>query len=622
MESLVKEIERHNKLYWEKSKPEISDEEYDLLVNKLKTIDPNHHILTSLDTQKSTETQGKYFHKDKMLSLEKYTSKEKAFKRMEEIARTKDEVFRFELKLDGMSAKIENEHLGSRGDGEYGEDHTDKIGYISYFADKAITPFTLPDFCIGELIITDKFFEENLKGDLTDKNYKNSRNACAGIMGNKKAEKIIGKGITFVDYNWSPITRKTTIENLKEKWDEWVAEFKSLGLPYDGLVIKLDDQDYYKKLGNKTNYPRGAFAYKFANKKAITDVKSITPQVSRTGKLTPVAELKSIELAGVTIKRATCHNYDFVMKMGVGHGSSVVVERAGDVIPKITGVVAGKIDYLDPDHPDMEYFEHAVNIPSMCPCCKSEVETKGVDLVCPNDECPDRLIENLVFMAKVIGIEELGRPTAEKILSNPKLEIKQIQHFNRISLEDLEQLEGYGEKSAKTLYDNIQTSLKNITIVQFLTTFGIPNVGKTILTKILDDLKGFKNLYGVQDVNRLLSIDGVGKVLVKNLIRGFKEKEIVKAYKDYLVYIGPIKEKDYDVVEEVKKTICFTGKMPEKRSVYEKMAKANGYEPASVDKNLDVLVVDDMDSTSGKMKKAKKNGTKIMTIDEWLDIIK
>lgn len=605
IEKLEQKIEHHNKLYWEEdANIEISDEAYDLLVEKLRVLNPDSKIFKALEVQESTSTKGKYTHKKPMLSLDKFYSKDKAIAWMKKVSRSTDEKFQFELKLDGISGKLEDGNLATRGNGKIGENHTDKIPYLSYFSDNFNTPFENPLLnCIGEILITDTFFENNLKDD-----YKNSRNACAGLMGKKDPEYINGKGLTFVDYNWSHITRRCTVNELKENWDKWVKEFKGLGLPYDGLVIKVADKVHYESLGYTSKFPKGAIAFKFANKSAITKVKSITWQVGRTGRLTPVAELEPIDLAGVTISRATGHNFDFINEKGIVAGCDVVIERAGDVIPKIIEVVANSKSLTD----EMINFYDFV-----CPCCDSKVEKKGVDLICTNDTCPDRMIAHTVYMAKIIGIDELGAPTAEKL--NKMFDIFDITDFYSMSYEDLVTLEGYGEKSARTLDDNIQNALKDINEIKFIASFGIENVGRTISDKMLTYAKNIPNLLNMS-ILELMSIDGIGEKIAQNFY-DFKISNCLQTTYEY--YRDNICEpkKEHENVVESSGSVCFTGTGELGRKEYDVIAKEKGLTPtSSVNAKLTYLVTNDLESNSGKMKKARKGGVNIISYEAFMEM--
>jgi DNA ligase (NAD+) len=608
IEELEREIEKHNHLYWEKNEPIINDESYDVLLQELLTIYPDSHIFTTLEEQKSIEPQNKYVHSDPMLSLEKFYSVKEVITWMKKIGRSPHELFKMELKLDGISGRLENGNLATRGDGRVGENHTSKIPFIEFkvASDKTICE-TVDCTINGEIIITDKFFEDNLKGE-----FKNSRNAVAGLMGRKRPEEIEGMGVTFVDFDYDKIQHTGNVDAFEIGWDDLVKNLTSKGFPFDGIVIKLADTDYYKLLGNKTKSPRGAIAFKFANKKGITPATEITAQVSRKGKLTPVAELEPIELAGVTISRATCHNFKFVKDMGIGKGSVVVIERAGDVIPKITSVVKGKID--------------DVIFPTNCPCCDTPTEFNGVDLCCPNTTCPDRLIEHLAFMAKTIGIDELGRPTAEKIYNyyvESTHNKTNIFRLNSISYEDILSLEGYGEKSAKTLYGNIQNALKNINEIDFLASFGISGWGKTMADKALTKAGSLDNLLKMNK-EELTSIEGIGEIMAENLINGVKEQCIRLVHADYTTFIvEPTKEHNNIVDGQheniVKYTICFTGKLENPRKFYENIAKERGMKPtSSVNKDLNILITADKNSVSSKMKKAEKLGIEILSLEEWL----
>lgn len=699
-------IKQHNQKYWEQGEPEIDDAAYDLLVRELKELAPNSTILTSLEVQSSSEPQSKYVHSEPMLSLEKFYSKEALMKWVRNTERSLVEQWKIELKLDGISGRLENGFLVTRGDGKIGEDHTSKIPYIEF---RLGSDKKEGDTINGEIVITDKFFEENLSGT-----YKNSRNAVAGLVGKKHPEEIKGMGITFIDFDHEDISFTGNADALEIGWDDMIKNLTSKGLPFDGIVIKLADSDYYKQLGNKTKSPKGAVAYKFANKSAITRTKSITWQVSRKGKLTPVCELVPIDLDGTTISRATAHNHKFVKDHGITNGSSVMIERAGGVIPKIIRVIES---------------DGVVDFPDACPCCDMGTFLIGVDLFCPNPRCPDRIIEQIVFMAKIMDIDELGRPTASKLYQynygyNSFLN---VLRFNDIEYDGIIGLGGYGEKSANVLYSNIRKALYGINEIKFLASFGVSGWGRTMVNKVLSVAGNLPSLFKLNK-EELMAIEGVGEKLADNLVCAVITEEIDKIYTSYCEdIVTPLQEHnnmanplpdnvyvlidtpkgqyklsarlvaeqraDYyacfvdghakgseEWVKEVKhalvdnrdelsewllnnsdwedweafaekvndtvnvsendfwtsydgigcieedeaiqcksKTICFTGKMPEKRKFYEDIAIERGLTPStSVSKELDILVISEAGWTSGKVKKAEKYGTEIISLKDWL----
>lgn len=603
---LEQQIEYHNKLYWEEPMPEISDEEYDILVEELHILNPDSHIFNTLEEQKSTESQNKYVHSDPMLSLEKFYKKHEVFAWMKKIGRTPHELFKMELKLDGISGKLENGNLATRGDGKVGENHTPKIPFIDFkFASNKPYCETVDCTISGEIVILDKFFEDNLKGE-----FKNSRNAVAGLMGRKRPEEIEGKGVTFIDFDYDEIQHTGNVDAFEQGWDDLVKNLTSKGFPFDGIVIKLADTDYYKQLGNKTKCPKGAIAFKFANKSGITTVNEVTWQVSRKGKLTPVAELEPIELAGVTISRATCHNFKFLKEKRVCSGATVTIERAGDVIPKVISTIKTESNMI-------------TAAPMGCPCCGSflKYQPSDVDIYCTNEDCPDRNIENIVFMAKIIAVDELGRPTAEKIYNHfNDINFKNILQFTSLTHDLLLQLDGYGARSAKTLSENIQQALKNINEIDFIASFGISGWGKTITDKILTVAGSIPDLL-IMNKEELISVDGIGEKLADNFI---EYCEYIKEIYDGLkAVVGePTKEHNNIVEGQVTpntQTICFTGKLENPRKFYENIAKERGMKPtSSVNKDLNILITADKNSISSKMKKAEKLDIEILSLEEWL----
>jgi DNA ligase (NAD+) len=313
--------------------------------------------------------------------------------------------------------------------------------------------------------------------------------------------------------------------------------------------------------------------------------------------LTPIAWIDPVQIGGITIKKVTLHNLNFVKDNDLRIGDKVTVERAGDVIPHIVSSEKGT--------------ERTSFIIEKCPSCGSPLIVEGPELKCVNQECHDTKVQRLLSAVRSIGIERLGEPTLKKMMS--ALPVKKLKDIFSLAKEDFLALEGFGEKSAENLFREIQSARKTSDWA-LLASLNIEGVGKNIAKSILEkySLDELRKMSAVE----LENISGIGPERSRGLSKELeKQSEIIAELLDALDVSGT---KASDAAENLK-TICFTGKMPEKRSHYERLAGTAGYKPAdSVTEKLSLLVIADMNENSSKMEKAKKYGVKIIPLSEWL----
>lgn len=598
-EELVKLIEYHNDLYWKKNTPEILDIEYDMLLQELGDINPNHSLITQIHTPEVAINAKKVKHNNPMLSLNKAYSLEEVLAWAKKYIRNNDELFRIQPKFDGISANYENGILATRGDGEFGENVTDKLPLIELESEGYRGKLNRD--VRGEIIIRDDDFKEKYN-TITRKDgrlYKNSRNAVAGIIGLKTIKLMLAQNakVTLIDYEY--ISHTVKFAQLAEKWDEILSKLDALPYPMDGIVIKLADATYAESLGNTAHHPRGQIAFKFTGIKKETKLLNVNWSFGKNC-LTPVAELEPVELGGVTIRHATLHNYQNILDKDIAIGDIVTLERAGDVIPYIISSKNG---------------EHRKScIISECPSCGQELKLVGPELTCQNDECFEICLQRLLAAIRSIGIERLGEPNVRKMMES--LEVKSLKDVFELSKDDIAKLDGFKTKSIDNLYNEIQKR-KVVNDYELLAALNIAGIGKTIAKTILKTwtIAELQNL----SLDELSSLDGIGPERAK----GITEDLITNAtlIEELTSIITTVQTKGQ--IKEDSKKICFTGKMPEKRSVYEKLASDNGFEPFSkVTKELDILVAMDISKSSSKLKKAEKAGIQIMDLETWLNSIK
>lgn len=592
-------VELHNRKYWVDGEPEISDTDYDLIVRRLETLNPEHPLLAQVNAP-LVAGSGKVRHAKPMLSLDKAYSFEELADWARKSTRNERETLLIQPKYDGISASWSGGVLATRGDGETGENITDKTPLIFLEAKGVEGRTPLASWkrpARGEIVIREDDFK-TVYAHVLNRNgrpYKNSRNAVAGIMGLKDIEPMVEQGavLTMVDYelhSW-----ELPLSKLREDWPGIVQEIEALPYPMDGIVVKLADASYSESLGNTAHHPRGQIAFKFSGVRRKTRLLGVDWSFGKNC-LTPVALLEPVDIGGITIKHASLHNLQNILDKDLHIGDIVEVERAGDVIPYVFASEPGP--WRTPCLIDK------------CPCCGSELVRDLPELRCLNPECRETRLQNLLAAVRSIGIERLGEPTIRKMMS--ALGVRTLKDIFDLPATKLLQLDGFKEKSASNLYKEIQAARKapDFMLLASLNIKGVgPNIAKSILqSHTLEELRGM-------DVEALKVCDGIGPE------RASAIESALKAGKDELdALLGCV-----EVVQTKgsatgsRPTICFTGKMPEKRSYYEDLARGAGYEPVdAVAAGLAVLVAADISGGSSKLEKARKSGVKVMDLESWL----
>ncbi len=596
-------IEHHNDVYWNQGTREIEDTEYDLLMRRLKEIAPGHELLEKIGAP-AVSAIGKVEYEKPLLSLDKAYSLDEVVAWAEKYARSDDELLLVEPKYDGISANFENGILSTRGDGFTGENITDKLTLVEL--EKKGYRGRVQGTARGEILMrNDRFvrFRENIQAKSGTK-YKNSRNVLTGLMTLKESKDIeqvefvmrrCDAFLSFVDYEL--YSEEVLLKDLRREWDGLLAEFEKLPYPMDGIVIKIADKKYRDELGNTAHHPRGEIAYKFQNAKKTSRLINVIWSFGKNC-LTPVAEIEPVELNGITIRHATLHNIQNIIDRDIEIGDEVVVERAGDVIPYIASSEPGLLR-------QSALIEH-------CPCCESLLVRQGPEICCVNPDCFETNLQRLLASVKNIGIEELGEPTLRLLMQ--EFSIRSLDGLFALKKEDFLKLPGFQMLSASNLFEEIQSARRtdDYKLLAALNVAHIgPNIAKLIMKEYtLDELETL-------DVETLASIKGIGPERAKALTAVLRqEKELLASLKNIL-QINVTKG------SSEKPTVCFTGKMPEKRSYYEAAAALNGMVAVdSVSSSLSMLVCASLNEKGTKMTKAAKLGIKIIEIDEWIKNLK
>ena len=563
IESLREKIRHHEYLYYVLDRPELTDAEFDKLMNELKKLEAEHPELVTPDSPtqrvggKPREGFVKAKHSSPMLSLDNAYSEEELRdweRRVHELSGRTDVEYMCELKLDGMSLALvytdgRLERGITRGDGTVGEDVTLNVRTVrsiplSVAKDKLKKAGIPTDFeTRGEMLMPlaafRKLNEERQRQGLAT--FANPRNFTAGTVRQLEpsitaqrrmdyfAYMLLKDGRTYFDRQSKTMDalesagfkvnpNRKLVKNLDEVWkfiQSWEAKRESLPYEIDGIVIKVDRTALQQELGFTGKAPRWAIAYKFAAHGAVTQVEDIVPQVGRTGKLTPVAWLKPVPIGGTTVSRATLHNMDFVDELGVKIGDWVEVERGGDVIPKVVKVVE------DAEHPR---GHRLFTMPEHCPVCGGNVvRTEGeADHRCVNANCPAKLQGTILHFASrhVMDIDGLGEALVNQLTTSGL--VKNVADLYRLTKDELLKLERMGEKSAENVLKEIADS-KTLPLERVIYGLGIRFVGERTAQFLAEH---FGSLDAIMNASaeELEEVNEVGPRIAESIVEFFADE--------------------------------------------------------------------------------------------------
>ncbi len=658
IKQLREELNHHNYLYYVLDKPEINDYDFDIKLKELQKLEGENPEFD--DPNSPTQRVGgevtKIFetvvHKYRMYSLSNSYSKEELEDWEKRVKKLVDGNVQYvcELKYDGASINLtyENGELKravTRGDGFQGDNVTNNVKTIRSIPLRLKGNDFPKTFDIrGEIILPyEGFAKMNAERvENGEEPYANPRNTASGSLKLQDSAEVARRPLDCLLYNivTDNLPAKSHFKSLQKArdWGFKVPEEPELknsikevleyvnywdihrhDLPYetDGVVVKVNDLHQQEELGYTAKSPRWAIAYKFKAEQAITELKKITYQVGRTGAITPVANLKPVQLAGTVVKRASLHNADQIEKLDIREGDTVFVEKGGEIIPKIVGVDFKK---RDPKTPETEYAKE-------CPECGTElVRNEGeAQHYCPNyNGCPPQIIGRIqhYISRKAMDIEGLGAETVT-LLVNADL-IENYADLYTLKKEDILPLERMADKSAENLINGIKKS-KEIPFERVLFALGIRYVGETVAKKLA---KHYKKIDALMDATEedLVAIDEIGERIAQSVVDFFaseENREIAQRLKSYGVQLEIDAEKLANQTDKLSgNTFVISGVFERvSRNELKKMIEDNGGKVSgSISGKTDYLVAGENMGPS-KLAKAEKLGTKIISEEEFLKLL-
>ena len=658
IEALRAEIRRHERLYYVSDSPEITDGEFDALMARLKALETANPEFASEDSPtrrvggERSNTFAPVPHRIPMLSLDNCYSREEFLDWYARVKKgLKDEPFEMvvEAKIDGLSCSIEYEkgrlaRASTRGDGETGEDVTLNVRAIKSVPirlDLSHAPALFE--ARGEVYMDKKDFERLREEAFSagEEPFVNPRNAAAGSLRQKDPAVTAGRRLKFIahsygylegmvepDSHWEYLNicrslgfQISTLGNRVCRSAEEVLAFyaeyseKRFSLPYeiDGLVIKVDSLRQRGLLGFTAKSPRWAIAFKYPAQQATTTVKNVEFSVGRSGAITPVAELEPVKCGGVTISSATLHNFDEIERLGLKLGDKVVIERAGEVIPKVVKVVPGS----------RKGHEKAILPPKECPSCGSELfkDEEEVALRCVNPSCPVQFKRSLLHFASrdAMNIDGFGVSSTEQLVD--KGLVKGFPDIYRLKKEDLLGLELFKDKKADNLLSRINKS-KEQPLSRLIYALGIRHIGEKNARVLAGHFRTMK-AFMATGPEELARVSEIGPVIAETVTEFFK----VEATRRLVEELGELglrmdePERKTSGGALAGKTFVFTGELKTmtRDEAQAKVRELGGKETSSVSAKTSYVVVGA--EPGSKYDKAKKLGVPVLSEEDFIKLL-
>ncbi len=660
IEQLRREIRRHDRFYYVEDAPEISDREYDALFDELKRLEAEHPELVTPDSPtqrvggKPVEGFARVNHEPPMLSIDNTYSLDELRQFDARIAKTLGEKpYRYlvEPKIDGVAASLRYEDgvltlAATRGDGRTGDNITENAKAIKSIplrlvgagGESAKIPRLLE--VRGEIYWpADAFAKFNsARAAAGEDTFANPRNGTAGTLKQLDPKVVAKRSLAFIAHGFGTVEPAPATESALEcmemlkRWgipasphaklcdsvggvgefiEEWARQRYDEPCETDGIVVKVDSLAQRRRLGATSRYPRWCIAYKYAAERAETHLKSVTFQVGRLGTITPVAHFDPVQLAGTTVSNASLHNFDQIERLDVRLGDTILVEKAGEIIPQVVQVVTA----------NRPGDARPIDLPKQCPACGGAVgrDEGGVYIRCVNPECPAQLKERLRFFAgrNQMDIENLGPALIDQLIDSGM--VKHFADLYSLNFEQLTELKRMGEKSARNLIDAIESS-KGRGLARLLAGLGIRHVGgraADMLARHFGDIDSLANA----GEDELADVEEIGPVIaasVRQFFAGEQGLEIIERFKSAGVKMsaesvgasaggGPL----------AGKTIVVTGTLENysRSEIKELIKNLDGRSASSVSKKTAFVLAGE--NPGSKVDKAKTLGVTIVNEEEF-----
>ncbi|MEX2368403.1 MAG: NAD-dependent DNA ligase LigA, partial [Balneolaceae bacterium] len=653
-------IDRANKAYYDEARPFISDKEFDEALKELNALEKKFDLASpDSPTRRVGGTPSESFpdveHPVPMLSLDNTYNEDELRefdRRVRQILGQQNYTYSAELKFDGAAIRLRYEDgelvLGAtRGDGYRGDDITQNIKTIRDIPltlngdnkNNGISPVVE---IRGEAYMEKEAFLRlnEFREEQGLSPFANPRNSTAGTLKMQDPREVARRPIRFFAFDLllnsadapsthvekmnfleklglpvSPyLSAHKDIEEVIETIHKWEKIRHDLPYETDGVVVKVNEEAFRPELGNTSKAPRWAIAYKFEAEQAPTLLSSITLQVGRLGKITPVAELKPVQLAGTTVKRASLHNEDEIHRKDIRTGDTVMVEKAGEIIPQVISVV----------NPDRKNRSEPFKMPKNCPACNEKLEKlQGeVDWRCVNTECPPQVRERIIHFASrdAMDIEGLGEAVVDQLVENNL--IQTYIDLYSLTTDQLIPLERMAEKSARNLVDAIEKS-KAQPLDRLIYALGIRFVGKTVARDLTQDFQSIDPILNASHQD-LVEIDSIGPKIAESVVKFFsheKNRKLIEKFRDLGFRLETDKPEKFSNVLEGKKFVL-TGSLPSltRKEASELIEQHGGKTTSSVSKNTDYVLAGE--SAGSKYEKAEKLGIPILDESSFMEMIK
>lgn len=657
VKELRKQLDYYAKLYYDEDNPAISDFEYDMMMNELKNLEKEFPNLIDKDslTQKVGGTVKEGFEKvvhevplqslQDIFSFEELEEFRERVKKAEEKYEIKDNKFVVETKIDGLSVSLEYKNGefvrgATRGNGEVGEDVTENLKTIKNIPKKLKENINI--IVRGEVFIGKKEFDEmnEEREVLGESLFANARNAAAGSLRQLDSKIAASRPLDIFIFNVQKIEDKNFNSHYEELLylekigfnvnpvkipcetiDESIKAIKKIGndreklsFGIDGAVIKVDNLELREKMGTTAKTPRWAIAYKYPPEKKETLLKDIVCQVGRTGAITPMAILEPVKVAGSTISKTTLHNEDFIKERDLKIGDTVVIQKAGDVIPEVVGVNKKKRNGTERD------FE----MPKVCPVCGAPAvrEEGEAALRCTGIECPAKSLRTIIHFAsrEAMNIDGLGYKIIEQLIE--KGLISNIADIYTLTLEDVASLKKNGTKFAQNLIDSIENSKQN-DLYRLIAALGIRHVGVKGAKILAKKYKTMENLMKAS-FESLALVEDIGEITADSIYTFLKNDQtidLINRLKKSGVNMKAIEDENADNRFEGK-TFVLTGSLEKytRQEASDIIEKFGGKVSGSVSKKTSYVLAGE--EAGSKLTKAQKLEIAIISEEQFEEMIK